>query len=340
MSNLATSGAPKTLTGPQKGLLFLVSLDETVATRILAQLTDDEIRTLRRVSGELSEAAPESVAEVHREFAARAERGVPQSLTGSGSYLRRLAGKALGEGRVAELWSDRGESEGPVAELAKLDATTILGLLELEQPQTIAVILSQLDPGKASELLLQMQAERQAEIVLRIARLQGVPAAVIDDIEREFAPQIAALRDTAGRAIGGIDAAANLVKRLAPDVSDGLLTELAATDTQAADELRRALFTFEDLVRVDGRGMQVLLKEISTDQLVLALKSASDDIKEKVFGNVSSRAAAMLRDELELLGPARLADVEAAQRAIVETALALEKDRKITVAREGGGSYV
>jgi flagellar motor switch protein FliG len=328
------------LTGPQKGLLFLVSLDEAVATRILAQLTDDEIRMLRRVSSEFTEAVPESVAEVHREFAARAERGVPQTLKGSGSYLRRLAGKALGEGRVAELWSERGEGQDPVAELAKLDATTIMGLLEPEQAQTIAVVLSQLDPGKASELLLQMTAARQAEIVLRMARLQSVPASVIDDIEREFAPQIAALVEAAGRKIGGIEAAASLIKRLAPDMSEGLLAELGSADVQAAAELRRALFTFEDLVRIDGRGMQVLLKEISTDQLVLALKSASDDVKEKVFGNVSSRAAAMLKDELDILGPARLSDVEAAQRAIVEAALALEKDRKITVAREGGGEYV
>ncbi|MBI2893694.1 MAG: flagellar motor switch protein FliG [Deltaproteobacteria bacterium] len=331
--------AAKTLSGPQKSLLFLVSLEESAATRILAQLSDEELRQLRKASSELSEASPQVLQEVHREFAERAGKGVPASLKGSASYLRRLAGKALGEGKIAELWSEKSE-QGPVAELSKLDTATILGILELEQPQTIAVILAQFDSGKAVDLLSQMPTDRQTQIVLRMARLQTVPASVIADIEREFAEEIAALGDTSGRNIGGLEAAASLIKRLSAEATEGLLEELGKTDATAAEELRRALFTFEDLVRIDGRGMQVLLKEISTDQLVVALKSASDDIKEKVFGNISTRAAAMLKDELEMLGPVRLSDVEAAQRAIVETAMGLERDRKITIAREGGGEYV
>jgi flagellar motor switch protein FliG len=342
-TGLAKGGAAPqgALTGPQKCLLFLISLEEAAATRILGQFNDDELKQLRKASMELAEADPKHIAKVHQEFSERAETGAPASLKGSGSYLRRLAGKALGEGRVAELWTDRPESQGPLADLARADAKMLLGMLENEHPQTVAVILAQLEPGRAGDLLQKMTAERQAEVVLRMARLEVLDPTVIADIEREFASEAEELlQATTGKKVGGIDAAAGLVKRLDAEASERLLEQLNGADAETAESLKRALFTFEDLVRVDGRGMQVLLKEIPTDQIVTALKSASDDIKEKVFGNVSTRAAAMLRDELEMLGPVRVSDVEAAQRAIVETAMALERDRRITIAREGGGDYV
>jgi flagellar motor switch protein FliG len=337
--NLAASPSAA-LTGAQKALLFLVSIDESAATRIVAQLDVEELACLRRTSDTLAEVDPETLLSVHREFAELVRRGVPASLKGSSAYLRRLAGKALGEGRVADVWDDRPKPMGPVAKLAELDTGTLLSLLEDEKPQTLAVILMQLEPSRAAELLARMPTSLQADVALRMARLKDIPEVVIDDIARQFESEIALLGSEKRRPVDGLASVSAIVKRLESDASDELLQDLTSLDEALATRIRENLFTFEDLLRVDGRGMQVLLKEIATDQLVIALKGASDDLKEKVFGNVSSRAANMLRDELDMLGPVKLGDVEESQRSICAVALKLEQDGRIQIAREGAGDYV
>ncbi|MEM6961013.1 MAG: FliG C-terminal domain-containing protein [Myxococcota bacterium] len=328
------------LRAAQRSLLLLVSLEEAVATRILAHLNPDEVRRLREASEGLQEVDAVAILGVHQLFVDAIQGGVPTSLRGSSAYLRRLAGKALGEGKVAELWSDIQLDDGPVAALSTLDVPTLLAILEYEHPQTLAVILSQIEPTRGSELMARFPLEKQSEILVRMSRLQGVPESVITEIEKQFASEIAALGDTARRDLNGVKAAANLVKRMDNELGEALLEEVAATDHEMAEDLRKQLFTFEDLMRIDGRGMQQLLKEVATDQLTLALKSASENLREKIFGNVSSRAASMIREELELLGPVRLSDVEEAQQAIVDVALNLEKENRISIAREGGGDYV
>ncbi|MCG8557246.1 MAG: flagellar motor switch protein FliG [Proteobacteria bacterium] len=327
------------LTGPQKALVFLVSMDEGLATRIMSKLSDEQVGALRQVSAEMIQVSPQTIAAVHLEFVERSGGGGSASLSGSGSYLRRLAGKALGEGRAAELWSAK-MAPGPFAELGRLDATTILGLLESEQPQTIAVVLSQLDNEKAAQVIGKMTADRQAEVVLRIARLEGVPESVVQDIEDEFAQEVSAIKASGRSEVGGLTVASGLLKRLPPEETEQLLDALTSADAHLAEQLRGAMFVFEDLLRIDSRGMQALLKQIQTDKLVLALKNASEDLQEKIFGNLSSRAAGMLREELELLGPVRVTDVEQAQQEIVEIALNLERENKISIAREGGGDFV
>ena len=351
MSELARPKGPKApalkpttngraLTGAEKGLLFLVSLEERVATVVMGNLVEEELARLRKASDALTEVDARAITAVHLDFIEQVKAGVPASLKGSGAYLRRLAGKALGEGKVAAVWDNRPLPEGPVAALAQLDIPTIMALLEREKPQTLAVILSMFDAGRAAELVAHMEPGKQAEIVARMAKLEAVPESTIREIEEQFAAELMALGKDDQRSLAGMQAAAGLIKRLESDVSESLMEQLESIDEDMADQLKKSLFTFEDLLRVDGRGMQQLLKEIATDQLVLALKSASDDLKEKIFGNVSSRAAALLREELTLLGPVRLADVEEAQQAICAVAVQLEQDGRITIASEGGGDYV
>jgi flagellar motor switch protein FliG len=342
MTGLAKPGATEIVRprGAEKGLLFLVSLEEAVATKILKCMTPEEVRTLRAAAERLNEVAPATLASVHVEFAQEMERGVPTSLKGSGAYLRRLVGQALGEGKAAELWTEIKEGAGAVQQLAQLDISTILGIIEREHPQTIAVILSQIEPARAAEILNKMNPERQAQVMLRLAQLESIPNGVIEEIERQFAQEIDALSSGSRHKIDGLNAAGGLLKRMNNERTEALLEELSSVDGALAEKLKKALFVFEDLVRIDGRGMQALLKEVSTDQLVLALKTASDEMREKVFASVSSRASGMLREELDLLGPTRIADVEQAQQAIVEQALRLEREGRIQIAREGGADYV
>lgn len=327
-------------TGAQRAMLLLVSLDEDVATRIIANLSDPEVAVLRRTAESMREVPADTVTAVHKDFLSRIRSGLPQSLKGSSAYLRRLVGNALGEGKAAELWKEKKKISPGSTAFEQLDPGMLAILLEQEHPQTIAVVLSQLDPTKAADVLGRISPDRRSEIMLRLGRLESIPEQVLEDIEEEFAGHLVRLGDEKRRQVPGKDAAAGILKRLRQDESQQLIDEVAQNDAEIAETLKQALFTFEDLLRVEGRGMQQLLKEVPTDQLVLALKTASDELKEKIFSNLSSRAAEMLREDLELLGPTRLADVEGAQRSIVEIAINLEKDGRITIAREGGGDFV
>jgi flagellar motor switch protein FliG len=343
MTVLATkppTAEQRRLMGAEKGLLFLVSLEEAVATKILKCMSPEEVRLLREAANALPEVASNALTAVHVEFAQAMERGVPTNLKGSGAYLRRLVGQALGEAKAVELWTEQREGSGAVQQLAALDIPTILGIIDREHPQTLAVILSQIAPERAAEISSKLSPERQAQVVMRLAQLEGIPNSVIEEIEKQFASEIAALSTGSRQAVDGVKVAGDLLKHLENERSEALLEELTSLDPALAEQLKKALFTFEDLQRIDGKGMQTLLKEISTENLVLALKTASEVIREKVFSSVSARASAMLREELELLGPTRLADVEQAQQTIVEAALRLEREGRIQVAREGGADYV
>jgi flagellar motor switch protein FliG len=341
--NTPTQKAPvslRALGGAEKGLLFLVSLEEAIATKILKCMSPEEVRLLRAAANALPEVPPSALTAVHVEFAHAMERGGVTNLRGSSAYLRRLVGQALGEGKAAELWTEVREGSGAVQQLAALDIPTILGIIDREHPQTLAVILSQIAPNRAAEISSQLTPERQAQVVMRLAQLEAIPSSVIEEIEKQFAVEIAALSTGSRQTIDGVRVAGDLLKHLDSERSEALLEELTSLDAALAEELKKALFTFEDLQRIDARGLQALLKEISTENLVLALKTASEVIREKVFNSVSARASQMLREELELLGPTRLADVESAQQAIVEAALRLEREGRIQIAREGGADYV
>ncbi|MEM9068647.1 MAG: flagellar motor switch protein FliG [Myxococcota bacterium] len=330
-----------TLDGASKSLLFLVSLDEAIATRVMSHLSPSEVGLIRKASESLEEVDIDLLLAIHREFISAIRDGVPTSLRGSGAYLRRLAGKALGEHHAAYIWDGvEREVSDSMATLSTLDVDTVFPMIEREHPQTLAVIFSLIDAERAAELLSRFSVDDQTEIMRRTAQLKSIPESVVKDIEEQLASEISVLGEVKRRELNGIEAATELLKMMDQEQSEALLEELADIDEEIAEKVRKALFTFEDLKRIDGRGMQRLLKEIQSDHLVLALKTASEEMREKVFGNISSRAAATLRDDLELMGPVRVSDVEEAQGYIVEAALRLERENAITIAREGAGALV
>jgi len=337
---IASSSAADGLSGSQKALVLLLSLEEPLAAKIMAHLREEELRTLRKSTDGLREVDAATIVAVHREFAELLRAGAPASLEGSEGYLRRLAGKAFGERKAGEVWEGDGQVSGLVGTLSRLDPDGTRALLEPEHPQTIAVVLSQLPPERAGEILGAMSHDRQLEVVRRLARLSAIPESVMEELEHHFAHEVETLGDNRKRDINGKNLVAAMLKNLDDQVAESLLEELGAEDDELAEDIRQSLFTFEDLMDVDDRGMQVLLKEIGTDQLVLSLKTASDRLKDRIFGNISSRAAQMLREELEFMGPVKVKDVEEAQQAVVQTALGLQRDGRIQIASAGGGELV
>lgn len=343
----AGAGAPlalaKTLSGAQRAMLLLVSLDEDVATRVIAHLDEGDLGRLRAASESTQTVKPQAVVEAQRTFLVEAQHGGPTSLRGSDKYLERLVRNALGDGKAHALFGPPPPPppvDGQEPAYRRLPPTLLASLLEKEHPQTIALVLSQLDSERGAALLSSLPTEIRSEVMMRVGYLAEVPEAILVEIDRELRVHLERLDSETRRKVDGKEAATAILKKMAQEDSQALLDELTQADAPMADKLQQALFTFQDLVRMDARGMQQLLKEVPTDQLLLALKTASEELKNKVLGNLSSRAADMLREDLALLGPTRISDVEAAQRQIVEAALALERDGRVTIARDGAGAYV
>lgn len=345
-------GAPQappevTLTGAQKSVLFLLSIDESVAVKVLAHLEPEEIRNLRKASEAMKEVDPSIVVQVHKEFAGRIRAGLPLSLQGSDAYLRTLAGRALGETQAATIWSGQKKSNqpGPVDALAALDEGMLRTLLGKEHPQTIAVIISQMSADKSPKIFSIFDEEKQRDILQRMLGLKSVPESTIKQIEDYISSEIANIGEKQSCDIDGKQSVVSLIKGVDKDTGEALLDMIAKIDADTASDIKNSLFTFEELIKVDDRGMQVLLKDVPSEKLVLTLKTASPELKEKIFRSVSSRAAAMLKYELDMLGRVRLSDVEEARQLVVTAALALEAEGKIQIDRgdsgsSGGGDFV
>jgi flagellar motor switch protein FliG len=284
---------------------------------------------------------PAAIVVAQREFVERIRAGVPTRLVGSEGYLKRLVGSAHGLSRASALFDGvRTAPSDRVSPFAKFPPKMLAGLLEREHPQIAALVLSQLDGARGSEVLLSMSTELRREVVQRLGYLESVPESALAEVEAEYERHLGRVEGGHRKPIKGKDVAATLLKRVSQDESSAILDALGEADGAMADSLRQALFTFEDLRKIDTRAMQQVLKEVPTDQLLLALKTASDELRQKVFSSLSQRAADMLREDLGLLGPTRLSEVEAAQRTVVDAALNLERDGRISIVRDGGGAFV
>jgi flagellar motor switch protein FliG len=311
---------------------MLLSLDENVAAPIVAELEDADLRKLREVAAMMRAVPASAIDDVHREFLVRANEAVAVP-RGGVTYLRRLAQRSLGEERSQGIFVDQPKSA--IARIAGADSSTVAGLLEQEHPQLIAAILSQLEPVRAARVIEALPYDIRTETMARLGTITEVPAGLLEEVAQALAAELPPTEAEASMSVDGVARAAAVVRKLPKAQAAELLDVMTNTQPDVAAEIRRAMFTFEDLRNVDVRQLRTLLKEVSSDKLVLALKTASEDTKQKIFGSMSSRAAELLRDDLAALGGVRLVDVEAAQREIIEAAMRLEQEGTISL---GGDS--
>ena len=206
-----------------------------------------------------------------------------------------------------------------------------------EHPQTIALILAHLDANKKSEVLKRLPENLQAEVVLRIANLDFISPDLIAQLDGVLKQELATLGTIDTQQLGGIGPIAEMLNVMDKTTEQGILSKVEEKDPQLAEEIRKLMFVFEDIIYVDDRGMQQILKEVDNSKMVLALKTASDEIKAKIFKNMSQRAVELLREDLEATGPVRLSDVETAQSEIVGITKRLEAEGKIIISRGGEG---
>ncbi len=325
------------ITGPQKAAILLFSLGEDLASEIVKNLDEQELKKLGASMARVFSLSPESMGSVFSEFQKRASvnQVIPLDLAERNQFLRKVFSKAR-EG--SQILLDEIQQTGKFTtfpKVRKLDAKTLANFIKNEHPQIIAVVLAHLDPGHTAAILEEFPAPLQTDVLYRIAKLENIPPGVLEEIEQTLQDEISMIENTEGKSVGGIRSAAEILNQMKSSAENQVLQAMEEQQQGLADEIRRWMFVFEDLIQVDDRSIMAILKEVETDALKMALRTASDELKEKIFKNMSERAATMMKEDLEVMGPVRLRDVETAQQTIIKVGKKLESEGKIVLAGKG-----
>ncbi len=337
---MAKSNKGSNLSGRQRAAILLLGLGEDVAASVLQHCSEFELQQLSQEITHLGDIPGEVTEEIAREFADTV--GHKAVFSGGRDYLRNILVKTMGEDKAENFLDKVRDSlrHKPFGNLAHVDGKVIASFIRNEHPQTVALILAHLDPEQAAEIISLLPEGIQGDIMLRIASLEAVPREMIDEIETVLDDELKTTGGMASEGLGGVEAVAEVINNLDKNTETAIMSVVEESDPDLADEIRKLMFTFDDLINVDDRGIQSILKEINNEDLLLALKSALDEVKEKIYQNMSQRAATMIQDDLEALGPVRLTDIEKAQQGIVKVARKLEEEGKIIIASKGGGGDV
>lgn len=323
---------------PTQAVLLIMSLDEDTVSRVLRHMSPEDIRALHSLAGKEYKTDSTTLARTYRDFLNDAKTPILPAGAGT-AYIERLAQRSLGSDRSRSLFKES-DHDKPYSSIEKRSPEEVVTVLESENPQVIAAILAELSPGYAAKVLGLMDAEAQPRVLAKMATLESIPNTTVNALFTAVEDQLSEVDGGDSIQVDGIARVAGILANMSIDETEDLLTNIGDEDPGMVLKLRRAMFGFEDLVSVQGRGMQAVIKEISNDQLVLALKTASDPLRDKILSSVSSRAAEILLDDLAAMGPVKLSEVEKAQQEIVDTALRLESEGAIVVAGRGGEEIV
>ncbi|RLB11594.1 MAG: flagellar motor switch protein FliG [Deltaproteobacteria bacterium] len=320
------------LTGPQKASIFLLTLDPETATQVMRHLNEDEIRLITKTIANLDMVSQETVENVLKEVKEKAENIA--LIHQAREFLQNVVAKVLGEKKSAELGQVI-DAFNPDAIEAAFDTKMLATFIQDEHPQIIALIISSLAPSSAKEILAELPDHIRAEVIYRISRMESIPPEVVEEVQKTLKEKITSSASSQSRHRGGINKVVELAKSLDFKTLESILNELQAIDPDLASIIEQQLFTFEDLGNLDDRSIQILLREIDTKDLALALKTASEELKGKFLRNLSERAREMLMEDMEVMGPVKIKDVENAQQKIVDIAKKLESEGKI-ILQQGG----
>lgn len=325
--------------GLRKAAILVLVVGDELANGIFTRLSEKEIRMLGQTAAKLKDVSRQEIYEVLRDFKMSFEGGhIPK--IGAGSQFQLMVERALGEQRAHDLLSAH-SSDDPFDICRRTDPVMLATVLENEHPQTIAIVLSALDADHAGSVLRQWDTQRNSDLVYRMAHLGSISEEVKRDVGKTLENILIAMNlEGAGQGVDAKQLTIDMVKKMPRTATDALVEHLERRDEGFARELRSKLFTFNDLSAIDPRGMQRLLREVDNLTLAKALKGASEELEAIVFASMSSRAADMLRDDIEAMGPTRLSEVEEAQRNVMAIAMRLEAEGVIAIPRGGEGELL
>ncbi len=323
------------LSGMEKSAILLNALGNRVTGEIFKHLRDNDVKRLVTVMGQITKVPIPIVKRVLDDF--YAEISEEETLIFGHATGKDFILETLGEERAKTVLGQLAVLEGSrtLEALELVDPRTLANFLLNEHPQTTAVVLAHLSPDKKCEVLKKLPEPVQTEVVLRIANLDFISPTLLSQVDEILKQELATLGSIDTQQLGGVPPIAEMLNVMDKNTEQGIMARVEERDPQLAEEIRRLMFVFEDIIFIDDRGMQALLKEVPNDKLTVAMKTAPDEIKDKVFRNISKRAADLLREDLAALPPVRLSDVESAQQEIVNVAKRLEAEGKVIISRGG-----
>ena len=329
------------LTGTQKSAILMMLLGEDEAAEVLKNLSPREVQHLGTAMYSVQTADQETVNSVLDEFLEIIKKQTSIGM-GAGNYIRNVLNKALGDDKAQSVLSriTPASSERPIEILDWMDARSIAELVQDEHPQIVALIISYLDYGLASDVLGLLDINLQSEVITRIATLEMVDPEALKELEKVMQRKFKANTSLRSSQVGGVKAAAKIMNFTKEAMEKRILTDVKKVDKDLMQAIQDNMFTFENLGMSDDRSLQTLLRSTEAEDLILSLKGADEVLREKLFGCMSTRAAANIKDEMEALGPIRLTEVQNAQKRIIAVARKMSDEGTIVLAGRGGDEMV
>jgi len=319
--------------GIKKAAILLLTMDEEISKEVIKDLEEEDIEAIGKEIAQLKIIPDNAVATVRDEFMRRlSKRG--NRVVGGENKFKELIKKSFSNEQAEQFLENMETKKGlPGDFLRRCDPKVLANIMKGEHPQTIALVLSTLGNKKAGEAIVALPEKVQSDVIVRMAFLEKVDTKVLEEIENVLREQLESIGVVEGRQLGGVEMVAGILNQMDRTHESELLEKLEEIEPELAERIKQLMFTFEDLVQLDDKSVQALLKEVSSDEISVALKGASHTMKDKIFSNMSERAAAMLKEDIEAMGPIRLSDVEKAQTKIAMIAKKLESEGKIVLSR-------
>ncbi|NMC74077.1 MAG: flagellar motor switch protein FliG [Geobacteraceae bacterium] len=325
------------MNGTDKAAILLLYLGPEATSKVFEHMEDLDIKRISQSMARLGHVPRNTIQEVVNEYIdiTDPETGI---FSQGEEFVRKILEKALGPAKAEMLLKELSVANyGDMTDmLSNMDSKTIANFLSQEHPQTIAVILAKLKAKHTSEIIGYLPQELQAEVVMRIADVDQVSPEIIAEIEDVMRRELSAAGGVQRFKVGGVEKVVDMFNHFDRSREKQILDKLDVLKPPLAEVIRKHLFTFEDFIHLDDRGIQAIMREVSNDTLTLALKAATDELKEKIFRNISSRAGEMIKEDLEVMGPVRLSDVERAQSEIIKIVRRLEEEGQLVIAGRGG----
>jgi len=330
-----------TLNATERAALMLLAVGQDRAAAVLKSMGPKEVQIVGSAMATMGPITGEMVDIVLEDFILEIKGETGLGLD-SDTYIRNMLTDALGADKAGSI-IDRilmGANSKGIEQLKWMDVRSIADLIRTEHPQIVAIILSLLDADLSAEVLGLLPENQRSDIVMRIATMESVQPAAIKELDDMMEKQLTGSESVQASIVGGVDAAANILNYMDGGLSEEMMESINENDAELGQQIQDKMFVFADLISVDDRGIQTLLREVSTDQLLVALRGVSEALKEKIFGNMSKRAAEMLRDDLEAAPPTKLSEVELAQKDILGIAKKLADSGEIMLGSGGGDELV
>jgi flagellar motor switch protein FliG len=330
------------LKGKEKAAVLLITLGPEKSAQIFRHLKEDEIELMTLEIANTSAVMPETKERVLDEFydICLAQKYIAE---GGITYAKQILEKAMGETKALEIIDKLTLSlqVRPFDFVRRAGATQVLNFIQGEHPQTIALILSYLKPEQSAQVLAELSPERQAEVAKRIATMDMTTPEVVNEIEKALERKISSLMADSYTSVGGVDSVVDILNASDRSTEKNIMEKLEADDQELSEEIKRKMFVFEDILTLDSRAIQAVLRQdIDNRELAVALKGSSAELQNLIFANLSKRLAAMIKEEMEYMGPVRKTDVESAQQKIVNIVRRLQDTGEIIVSRGGGDDVI